>query len=136
MTDREYRIPKAHEETFKWIFSDEGSLLKPLASFKNFLERQACQLYWITGKPGSGKSTLMKYLHHNPNTFDYLKVWGGGGEVISAHFHFWNSGSEMQMTVEGLLRTLMYEFLQQLPSAIHEVFSLIGEDDYPWKWPN
>jgi hypothetical protein len=64
----------------------------------------------------------MKYLHHNLNTVDYLKVWSGGGEVISAHFHFLNSGSEMQMTVEGLLRTLMYEFLQQLPSAIHEVF--------------
>ncbi len=141
IADREFRIPKAHEETFKWIFSDEGSLSKPLASFKNFLEDQDCQLYWITGKPGSGKSTLMKYLRHNQETFNRLKVWSGGEEVFSAHFYFWNSGTDMQMTVEGLLQTLLYELLQHLPSAIRdafperwEVFQLIGEDDYPWEW--
>jgi hypothetical protein len=144
MADREYRIPKAHQETFKWIFENQegqAEANKPRTGFKAFLEGYEDQLYWITGKPGSGKSTLMKYLRHHPDLLGFLKTWAGGHSVVFSHFYFWNSGSDMQMTVEGLLQTLLYECLKQMPSAVRaafperwEVFCLLGEDDYPLGW--
>lgn len=49
--DREEGIPNAHKRTFEWIFKLERDFVK-------FLKDQT-GCYWVTGKPGSGKSTLM-----------------------------------------------------------------------------
>ena len=66
MIDRENRIATAHESTFQWIFQDDQSQDQQShslrwSSFREWLETDN-QLYWITGKAGSGKSTLMKFL--------------------------------------------------------------------------
>ncbi len=53
------------------------------------------QLYRITGKPGSGKSTLTKYLRQSSDTFAYLKSWTGDSRLVYSHFYFWNSGSDI-----------------------------------------
>lgn len=141
MTDRERRIPKAHGQTFTWIYEDPRTTSKSWASFKDFLQLPDQKLYWITGKPGSGKSTLMKYIRNNDATLDSLRAWAPDEDVILANFYFWNSGSEMQMTIEGLLRAVLYDCLRQLPSQIPhvlperwEAFRLMGDDDYPWEW--
>ncbi|KUJ13754.1 uncharacterized protein LY89DRAFT_752926 [Mollisia scopiformis] len=64
MDDREERIVEAYEETFQWIFSDDASGHEKLwSNFKAWLETDE-PLYWITGRAGSGKSTLMKYICH------------------------------------------------------------------------
>jgi hypothetical protein len=57
---REEAIPKAFERTCSWILQREpgeldGKRLWP--SFPDWLENCTDQPYWITGKPGSGKST-------------------------------------------------------------------------------
>jgi ABC-type thiamine transport system ATPase subunit len=53
MDNREERILEAHEKTFRWIFKD--------SPFKHWLEsKTGSNLFWISGKAGSGKSTLMK----------------------------------------------------------------------------
>lgn len=39
---------------------------------KNWLARRS-GLFWITGRPGSGKSMTMKYLYDNTKTSDYLE---------------------------------------------------------------
>lgn len=63
MEDREERIAEAYEETFQWIFSDSTDQEKPWSNFREWLGSDS-QLYWMTGKAGSGKSTLMKYICH------------------------------------------------------------------------
>ncbi|RMJ12251.1 hypothetical protein CDV36_008121 [Fusarium kuroshium] len=141
MEDREIRITKASKETFKWIYEAPTANIRPWASFRAFLEQKDGGMYWITGKPGSGKSTLMKYLQHNNRTFDLLRQWAPEGVTVSA-FYFWNSGIGMQMSVEGLLRTLLAKCLEQLPrNVVEQVFPgrwealrLLGEDDTPWTW--
>ncbi|KAH7243062.1 hypothetical protein B0J15DRAFT_528807 [Fusarium solani] len=141
MEDREIRITKASKETFKWIYEAPTANIRPWASFRAFLEQKDGGMYWITGKPGSGKSTLMKYLKHNNRTFDLLRQWAPEGVTVSA-FYFWNSGIDMQMSVEGLLRTLLAKCLEQLPRNVAEqvfpgrweALSLLGEDDTPWTW--
>ncbi|KXX73504.1 hypothetical protein MMYC01_208360 [Madurella mycetomatis] len=58
-------IPEAYERKFDWIFreprqSDQGRPMWP--NFPNRFEGDAESVFWITGKPGSGKSTMMEYL--------------------------------------------------------------------------
>lgn len=98
-------------------------------------------LYWITGKAGSGKSTLMKFLYNDPRTSEHLRSWASPLPLVTAAFFFWNSGSEMQMSQSGLLRTLLCRALQQCRSLIPRVFperweaySCIGDDTNPWAW--
>ncbi|KAL4725713.1 hypothetical protein ACLX1H_007864 [Fusarium chlamydosporum] len=141
MDGREIRITKASKETFKWIYESPTTDVLPWASFRAFLQREEAGVYWITGKPGSGKSTLMKYLMMNHRTYDLLRRWAPEG-VITGAFYFWNSGDSMQMSIEGLLRTLLVKSLQQLPKYITkqlfpnrwEALTLFNEDDTPWTW--
>jgi hypothetical protein len=61
MDNREERISEAYGETFKWVFEDSSKDQRKWSNFKDWLISDS-QLYWVTGKPGSGKSTLMKYI--------------------------------------------------------------------------
>lgn len=61
MEDREERIAKTHESTFQWIWEEQTVSEKPWSNFVEWLESDS-RLYWITGKAGSGKSTLMKLI--------------------------------------------------------------------------
>lgn len=83
-------------------------------------------LYWMTGKAGSGKSTPMRYLYKNTLTERYLGQWAGTKPLITASCFFWNPGAEPQKSQIGLLRTLLFELLQQVPAFIKLV--------NPWRW--
>src|SRR3569833_2117744 len=65
-------IPEAHCQTFSWVFSEpngDGSseLVKWLKS--------GIGVFRVTGKPGSGKSTLMKYITEHGQTQNTLAAW-------------------------------------------------------------
>ncbi|KAF5972356.1 heterokaryon incompatibility protein het-E-1 [Fusarium coicis] len=97
--------------------------------FKEWLASDS-SLYWITGKPGSGKSTLMKYLlqpiggSSNENRCsEYLQQWVGDQKLTIATFHFWAIGSDIQASKEGLLRTLLFQLFRAHPDVIPLVAS-------------
>lgn len=69
----------------------------------------------------AGKSTLMKFIVHNYHCHERLAVWGGSLPVMVARFYFWNSGSEIQRSQAGLLRSLLYDALRQRPDEIPRV---------------
>ncbi|KAM0479078.1 hypothetical protein ACHAP7_005679 [Fusarium lateritium] len=54
---RDISITEPYRSTYEWIFDDESNTV-----FTDWLKGTKSPLYWITGKAGSGKSTLMKYL--------------------------------------------------------------------------
>ena len=66
-------------------------------------------LFWISGKPGSGKSTFMKTVVNSSSVKMLLERWDLRAEIIS-HF-FWKIGSRPQNSVKGLLCTLSYQIL-------------------------
>ncbi|KAF2177486.1 hypothetical protein K469DRAFT_603169, partial [Zopfia rhizophila CBS 207.26] len=141
MLDREMRIPDAHKMTFEWIYRDPCANDKPWTSFIDWLEKQEKGLYWITGKAGSGKSTLMKYLYNDARTIALLKNWASPSKLITAAFFFRNSGSNMQMSMMGILQSLLFQVLKSVPSSVAlvfperwEAYTLFGEDIYPWSW--
>lgn len=102
---RHANITVAHERTFAWILEQEQG------KASNFVDWMTSQqgVYWISGKPGSGKSTLIKYLSDHPTTAKILRSWAGEAKLYIASFYFWNAGSNLQKSQEGLLRGLLYE---------------------------
>ncbi|KAI0437700.1 hypothetical protein F4803DRAFT_537550 [Xylaria telfairii] len=112
---REERIAEAYTKTFDWIYSSPSEQTEEYGSwsdFKHWLEH-GNDIYWITGKPGSGKSTLMKMLTQDPRTLELLRHWSGSQPLVTAKFYFWASGTEMQKSQEGLVRSLLYQALAQ-----------------------
>ncbi len=59
-------VPQAHKETFQWAFDSRLSEWFPLGS----------GTFWISGKPGSGKSTFMKFISRHPQTKELLDRLG------------------------------------------------------------
>ena len=73
---RESAIPKAYEETYEWIFKEprkSANGTPEWSSFPEWLTSSSTDVYWMTGKPGAGKSTLMKYIIGNPLTKQHLR---------------------------------------------------------------
>ena len=75
-------------------------------------------IYWINGKAGSGKSTLMNYICAEPRTQDALEIWAQPYRLVVPTFFFWSAGSELQKTTVGLLRSLLYQILVHYPQLI------------------
>lgn len=82
----------------------------PWDSFVDWLKSKD-PIYWISGKPGSGKSTLMKFVSSNPKTRRHLNAWQPGVQIFS--HYFWKAGSEMQKSLKGLLCSLVHQILYQ-----------------------
>ena len=119
MRMREASITEAHERTFEWIFEDQP-VSGPQVKFKEWLGH-GNGIYWIAGKAGSGKSTLMKYLVSEPRTEAILQTWAGNEALVVAKFFFWNAGNDMQKSQEGLLRSLLHAVLSQCPQLTESV---------------
>lgn len=111
MDERHTRIKPAHGKTFSWILDDKET------SFKSWLEFES-GIFWVRGKAGSGKSTLMKYLGEHPSVPQILGKWAGSRQLVMAKSYFWSPGSPMQKSQEGLLQSLLFQVLEQLPDAI------------------
>ena len=140
MHDRRDRIAEAYSKTFQWIFEPRHGDIRCV----NFVEwlRGETSLYWITGKAGSGKSTLMKYLHNDPRTLDYLVAWTKDVPLIMPAVFLWNSGSNLQFSQAGLLQSLLYQILVKFPHLIPlalpqrwEVYRLFGYERLEWNIP-
>jgi hypothetical protein len=91
--------------------------------FRDHLERRdVVDPYWIDGKAGSGKSTLMKFIVDSPSTEDCLRKWATDEELIVIKFFFWNLGTALQKSSVGMLRALVLTVLKKHPELIPAVF--------------
>jgi hypothetical protein len=118
--EREYAIPKTYKDTYRWIFNPPTPS-KLCSSFVDWINSEE-QLYWITGKAGSGKSTLMKFIREDKHMRKLLQTWAKGRVVNLFSFYFWNSGSKIQMSQEGLLRTILIQALGSRPELASILF--------------
>ena len=108
---RHEAIPEAHGRSFHWAFH---------SNFAAWL-KSGTGIFWVTGKPGSGKSTLTKFLASHETTKRLLGKWAPSTQVtITAHY-FWSAGSPIQRSLQGALRTLLYEIFRQCPFLIPRV---------------
>ena len=103
MNARIQSVNKAHQDTFGWIFDN------PDLGFTNWL-RDEDGIFWITGKPGSGKSTLMKLLLNDPRTMAALPADKGRSNVVAFFFHD-QRGTPLLKTRRGLFQSLLFQML-------------------------
>lgn len=137
--ERGNQVSQAYRGTFEWIFlGDDGPSKEDLGEyglddsdwedsdledldladpsearwdlFSNWLCSTA-EVYWISGKPGSGKTTLVKYVLDHPKTITYLNTWSP--QVLIISHYFWRPGNLMQQNIKGLLCSLLYQLLEK-----------------------
>lgn len=97
-------IQAQYKSTFEWIFNDES------LTFAEWL-RSPNELYWISGKPGSGKSTLMKLARQDSRTYGFFRQHDPSASHIMIDFFFHDRGSSVQKSLEGLLYRMLYQLL-------------------------
>jgi hypothetical protein len=127
-------VEDAHVNTFDWIFAndydgnDTDSHIRSPArnGFIEWLEHGQ-GMFHVAGKPGSGKSTLMKFLCRHGKTEKHLKAWANNKELALGKFFFWRPGSELQKNLKGLIRGLLYCLLSHCPSLISAAFPVQWE---------
>ncbi|KAL8718409.1 MAG: hypothetical protein Q9225_004452 [Loekoesia sp. 1 TL-2023] len=118
---RQEQIPEAFEETCRWIFeppTNKRSKDQRWSNFHDWLEI-GYGVYWISGKPGSGKSTLMKYIVNEDLTMQLLDNWKRDKDLLTISFFFWNTGTVLQKSAAGLLRSLLYQIAKKWPELVN-----------------
>ncbi|RDW57467.1 hypothetical protein BP6252_13805 [Coleophoma cylindrospora] len=114
-------VLKAHRHSFQWIYHDPEARDKPWDNFSEWLKfGRGC--YWINGKAGSGKSTLMKFLQEDQRTAGALRAWLGQSELVFGSFFFWYAGTALQKSQAGLLRSLLHDVLRRRPELVPVLF--------------
>ncbi|KAI0451919.1 hypothetical protein F5B21DRAFT_485063 [Xylaria acuta] len=132
MYAREANVSAAHSKTFKWLFDEQSDFYQWLSVWSG--------TFWVSGKPGSGKSTLMKFVSQHTDCQAALRTWAKGELLITASFYFWSSGTPMQKSLQGLLQSVLCQIMKACPLLI----PIIAPDRWanalekamedPWTW--
>ncbi|KAF0328873.1 hypothetical protein GQ607_003898 [Colletotrichum asianum] len=140
LEDREWAIHEAHGKTFEWIFEADSADNDPKKNSVNIIEwlKHGDGVFWLTGKAGSGKSTLMKFLTHHHETKRLVQKWAGNADLLLAQHYYWSPGTAMQKSQEGLLRGLLRQVFKQRTSLTGEVIPDRWNSPYvnmfdPWR---
>ena len=133
-------VSDAFTNTFRWMFEEASQRPNVGLPFLYWLT-EGNGIFWIMGKPGSGKSTLMKFVWNHKCTEEALLRWAAPKKLVTAKYFFWNAGTKLQKSQEGLLQSLLYEILRKCPDLISTVCSRIDaydihqDDSEPWTIP-
>jgi hypothetical protein len=88
---RQFAIKEAHKRKFDWIFKEEDNDQKQRPRFLNW-QGEGKGIFWVSGKAGSGKPTLMKLLCDHESTRTALQAWFGKGKLVIACYFFRSVG--------------------------------------------
>ena len=129
--DREDDIRPVYAETFEWKLNDYSTK----ADARNFIDwllspcdvHDSDRIFWVSGKAGSGKSTIMKHLYRDLRLRRYLRFWAKDSTLTCVGFFIWDRGkSIMYKSPEGMVRSLLHQILAQHKNLIPVLF--------PEKW--
>ncbi|KAM0233281.1 hypothetical protein ACHAPO_007360 [Fusarium lateritium] len=97
--DTSANIRDASPGTCDWILKHD--------TFKSWLAKPSLPL-WVTGKPGSGKSTLMKHIT------EVCRLGHTSSQAVVSYFF---SASNSNHSMESLLSSLLHQLLKTIPST-------------------
>ena len=129
MDERRLNIHDAEPGTYLWILDSNFYAERQIDSLVDWLSSSQDRrgLYWVYGKPGSGKSTMMRFLEHQIVMPSHLLPWARNKSVVKLHHFFWGPGSELQKSIVGLLRALLGQLLNHEPLLVSQIIH-----DKPW----
>ncbi|KAL7624231.1 hypothetical protein AAE478_005790 [Parahypoxylon ruwenzoriense] len=108
-------------------FSDESHRREQLSQDLFRFLREENGTFLVSGKAGSGKSTLMTsrltfaagdripWLPSQRCRSDALQEWAAGYKLVFVPLYFWSAGSQLQRSLEGFYRSLLSQVLGQCP---------------------
>ena len=109
-------VRTAYKATFDWLFNPD---VVPYSDWLRHGTEKNQSFFWIQGKPGSGKSTLMKFAMRDPRTVGLL---GDSSDSAPSWtlvaFFFHDRGLSIQKSLLGLLREVVDSTLRQLPQLM------------------
>ncbi|UKZ53334.1 hypothetical protein TrVGV298_007126 [Trichoderma virens] len=111
INSRHATIKTQHSKTCQWLLGHPKYVewLESIhfASHHGFL--------WINGKPGAGKSTLMKF------AYTYMKnKWKATTDAAVISFFFNARGVHLERSTEGMYRSLLFQVIQKFPDVLHD----------------
>ncbi|KAI0830394.1 hypothetical protein F5Y06DRAFT_207442 [Hypoxylon sp. FL0890] len=111
---RRTSIKSAHRKTCKWFLKT--------AQYREWLDTAEFDKHggflWIKGKPGAGKSTLMKY------AFSHVHRTLRKRGIIVVSFFFNARGEELEKSTVGLYRSLLFQLLEEHADLQHVLDSI------------
>lgn len=110
------------KNSYEWVFDEPTTKSRhdsPSEKFQRRLQwasfpqwlRSGSHIYWMNGKAGSGKSTLMNYICGHQRKEELLRQWSAKRRLLTPKFFFWSAGVRLQKTINGLLRSVIYQIL-------------------------
>jgi hypothetical protein len=126
-------VIEASPHTYRWIYADAQSEEQPNGSYMtshivpardafNSWLRAGDGIFHIAGKPGSGKSTLMKFILKSSQTTELLNEWAGSKPLVVVRFFFWKPGDWRQNTLRGLKQSVVADVLRAVPALSRDLF--------------
>lgn len=97
-----------NDDTFDWIWD---------SSFSTWLKTED-PLFWISGNPASGKSTLMSHIARSTQTENILTGMLGDQWTLIHHFFDFRFGDGIGNNFEGLLRSLLFQLCRKYPAVV------------------
>lgn len=85
-------------------------------------------VYWIVGKAGSGKSTLMNFICQDARTKAALDLWAGDKQLVMLSFFFFMAGTYEQRHVVGLLKSLLRNLLVKGDNLVDMAMDICKHD--------
>ncbi|KAI1416472.1 hypothetical protein F5Y13DRAFT_205350 [Hypoxylon sp. FL1857] len=127
MNQRENNITEASDDIAQQIFPSSG--------IADWLQSNQ-STFWISGKAGSGKSTLVKHLIHSRKTIEYLQTWKSSAQIF--RFFFYELGTNiLQRQLRGCLCTLIHQILHNDRDVLEQLLKerpAVGEklSEHDW----
>lgn len=146
MQERKEEISSAYTNTYEWLFRADQRGRNDWHNFVSWTKRadNPQTIYWIHGKPGeslecnkcfqrrygllidntgSGKSTLARFIYDRLDVHDHLCPWAEIRNVVKVAHFFWNPGATLQKSWIGMLRSLLFQLLDQVPGLSEQCVS-------------
>lgn len=123
------RVRHTIKDTFEWLFTDQVPFSRWLSDDGGEYDA----IFWITGKPGSGKSTLMRFAFEDSRTMS-LQPHKTEEHPMAYFFHL-RGKSLVQKSLRGMLTELLYQILQKYPHSfelIRPIFLEVKTINQPW----
>lgn len=117
---RMLNVEPAYRDTYNWLFDSQVRFRRWLVG------KDTKPIFWIYGKPGSGKSTLMKFAMTHKRTQKYLQKYDGNPWKIAGYF-FHDRGTDVQKSIEGFLNEVLYQILDQDKEYFYFVYSVYAK---------
>ncbi|RSL55187.1 hypothetical protein CEP53_007188 [Fusarium sp. AF-6] len=110
--ERFHTVSSHLEGTFQWIERNE--------TFRSWLESPEKNVFRLSGKRASGKSTFMKYLTNNEALVAWARKQNPSRKtiVISHFFHY--TGQDPSRTFEGFLRSILFQLVEADSDAFEQ----------------